>query len=164
MATPKDQEFETVLEEHRGLIHKVANGYCCNREDLNDLTQEIALQMWRSFDDYNPEYKLSTWIYRIALNTAISSLRKKTTREKYVVGSEHIVLEAHTAPENAQRDLEINKILQRPDKFDRALMILHLDGRDYQEISEVLNISASNVGTKISRIKKQLTTEYQQEI
>lgn len=126
--TSKDQEFEAVLEEYRGLIYKIANGYCSNREDLNDLTQEIALQIWRSFDDYNPEYKLSTWIYRIALNTAISSLRKKTTREKYVVGSEHAVLEAHTAPENEQRDLEINKILQRLDKFDRALMILHLDG------------------------------------
>lgn len=160
MATPKDREFEIVLEEYRGLIYKVANGYCSNREDLNDLTQEIALQMWRSFDDYNPEYKLSTWIYRIALNTAISSLRKKTTREKHVVGSEHVVLEAFAAPENEQRDLEIHKILQRLDKFDRALMILHLDGSDYQEISEVLSISASNVSTKISRIKKQLTTEY----
>lgn len=163
MTEDKDQQFEIVMEQYRGLVYKIANGYSTNREDLNDLIQEIALQMWRSFDSYNPEFKLSTWIYRIALNTAISFLRKNTTRDKYVVGSEYVVLEDHAASEDGKRDLEINKILQRLGKFDRALMILHLDGRDHQEISKILNISASNVGTKISRIKQQLTIEYQED-
>lgn len=163
MTEDKDQQFESVMDQFRGLIYKIANGYSNNREDLNDLIQEIALQMWRSFDCYNPEFKRSTWIYRIALNTAISFLRKNTTRDKYVVDSEHLLLEAHAASEDGKRDFEINKILQRLGKLDRALMILHLDERDYQEISKILNISASNVGTKISRIKHQLTIEYQED-
>ena len=80
--TGKQDQFLSVIQSNRGIIYKVANAYCNNAEDRKDMVQEIVLQLWRAFDRYNAEYKYSTWVYRIALNVAISFYRKESSRKK----------------------------------------------------------------------------------
>jgi len=163
MTEEKTAEFEAMLDQYRGLIYKIALNYCASKDDLNDLLQEIAIQLWRSFHKYNPEFKFSTWIYRIALNTSISFLRKTSSREKYIVQSDSVLIEEFADEESKHEQILIRSILRKLEKYPRALLLLHLEGLDYQEISEILNISPSNVSTKISRIKKQLARLVQED-
>ncbi|MDQ2076100.1 RNA polymerase sigma factor [Marinimicrobium sp. ABcell2] len=155
----KDNEFETVLAEHRALIYKIASGYSRNSDDLEDLTQEIALQLWRSFDRYDPQYRFSTWIYRIALNVSISYLRKKTTYDRRHTNQDQPLLEQAASAPDCSILYELNQILSRLNKFDRALIMLDMDGLSYAEIAEIMSISPSNVGTKLSRIKRRLADQ-----
>ena len=158
----KSLSFEETIERHKGLLYKVVNIYCRNEDDKNDLLQEIKIQLWKSFDRYNAEYKLSTWIYRISLNVAISFYRKNAARKNQTVSIE----ENETGVESS-RNFEKNVQLRLLEKFigelrelDKALMILYLDGKNQSEIAEILGISATNVSTKIGRIKEKLKERF----
>jgi RNA polymerase sigma factor (sigma-70 family) len=156
----KAKEFEEIVAKNKGLLYKVARSYSYCQEDRRDLIQEMTLQLWRSIESYDSSYKLSTWIYRVAMNTAISFLRSDTSRKKHFVDTDITLLDEPEDTANAELMLEIQTILQTLNKFDRALFIMHLDGLDYAEISDVLSISSSNVGTRISRIKQSLNKEF----
>jgi RNA polymerase sigma-70 factor (ECF subfamily) len=156
----KSRAFETIISQNKGILYKVARSYSYCPEDQRDLIQEMTLQLWRSIDKYDDSYKLSTWIYRIAMNTAISFLRTDSTRKKHHVSSDAALFEEAEDSGSVELMLEIQRILQTLNKFDRAMLIMHLDGLDYAEISDVLNLSASNVGTRISRMKQNLNKEF----
>src|ERR1700727_2262431 len=93
MTTPELQEqFQSLVEEHKKILYKVCNSYCRNRDDRDDLAQEIIVQLWRSFEKFDERVRFSTWMYRIALNVAISFYRRENTRTRYVIpGSEHLL-------------------------------------------------------------------------
>lgn len=158
----KRLSFEETIERHKGLLYKVVNIYCRNEDDKNDLLQEIKIQLWKSFDRYNADYKLSTWIYRIALNVAISFYRKNEARINRTVSLE----ENETAieiSENFEKDARLRlleKFIGELSELDKALMILYLDGKNQSEIAEILGISATNVSTKIGRIKEKLKERF----
>lgn len=156
------QEFLEMLEKHKLIIFKVCNGYCKDQEEQKDLIQEVILQLWSSFHRYDEQYKLSTWVYRIALNVAISHYRKANTRQKYVQTFEGEVLDiAQEEPGDYNEDLHrLQSFLKSLDKLNKALMMLYLDGHSHDEIAGILNISKSNVGTKISRIKEKLKRQF----
>lgn len=151
--------FVESLGRHRGILLKVANAYCRDRADREDLVQEIVVQLWRSYPRYDGRAALSTWMYRVALNVAISFQRSQLRKSRNVEPAEHAVFEALASPEPVETDERIELLHQFIDALgplDRALMILYLDDRSHTEIAAILGISETNVGTKISRIKVRL--------
>jgi len=162
--TAHEQEalFRRWLADHAGLMWKVVRAFTVMPEDGEDLLQEIALQLWMSLPAFRGEAKVSTWIYRVAFNTALvwkrGEKRRHAKHEKF--------FELNAAPETSAehsaptRDEELVQqlyaaIRQLP-KLDASLALMHLDGLSYREMSEVLGITESNVGVKLNRIRKQL--------
>jgi len=159
-------EFTARLAEHRGIIHRVANAYAFSPEERDDLVQEICLQLWRSFPRYDRERLFSTWMYRVALNTAISYGRATRARTRRQVSLDDVT-EGPTAVARANEDDDrlgsLHRYLRTLPKLERALVILYLEDRTYREIAEVLGISETNVGTKINRLKAQMRHEMARE-
>jgi RNA polymerase sigma factor (sigma-70 family) len=156
---PNQERFLTLLDEHKKILYKVASSYCRNPEDRRDLEQEIVAQLWRSFDRYDESYKFSTWMYRIALNVAISFSRSETRRSRHTVAAGESILKIADTREAAEPDADLQilrRLIAQLDELDRALILLYLDGNRYDTIAEILGISETNVGTKIGRIKQRL--------
>lgn len=153
-----EKEFIKIISDHQGIILKVCRMYCHDRTDSEDLFQEIVLQLWRSYPKYNGTAKVSTWMYRVGLNTAITSLRKNSRRRDTYALSEKD--NEFPQSDNERIDIEYDKELQTAidalNKFDKALVMLYLDEKSYKEMAEILGISESNIGVKISRIKQKL--------
>jgi RNA polymerase sigma-70 factor (ECF subfamily) len=156
------RRFEPLLQEHRGIVFKVAGLYSRNAADREDLVQEISVQLWRSFASYDESRaKFSTWMYRIALNVAISQARHarwsdsdrfeplETHHLETVGGGEPIA-------EQDERLTALYAFIGQLDPLNRALILLYLEDRNYTEMAEILGISETNVATKISRIKQKL--------
>lgn len=153
--------FLSSIESNKGIIYKVANSYCKDVAEREDLIQEIILQLWKAYPSYNPDFKLSTWMYRIALNVAISSYRKESKRNQLIkpLSETAIYLEEDKIESNENRDL-LQALIKELKEVDRALILLYLDGYLYPEIGQVLGLSESNVATKLSRIKQQLKMKF----
>ena len=160
----QQQIFQKIIEQHKGILFKIARAYCPNEDDRQDLVQEMMIQIWRSIHKYNDEYKITTWLYRISLNIAISFFRKNRTRaNKYTVlneQTEQIPLEDKADDEQQLNLLE--QFISELKEIDKALMILYLEDKSHAEIAEILGMSVSNVGTKIGRIKDKLKTRFSQ--
>jgi len=158
------QRFQETIEQHKGILFKVARTYCQNEDDRQDLIQEMMMQIWQSFNKYNDQYRISTWLYRISLNVAISFFRKNMTRAKrYTVLDEqttNIPNEDKTVIE--QQLILLEQFIKELKELDKALMILYLEEKSHSEIAEILGMSASNVGTKIGRIKDKLEKQFSQ--
>ena len=152
------QHFQNIIEQHKGILFKVARAYCQNEEDRQDLIQELMIQVWQSLHRYNKHFKISTWLYRISLNVAISFYRKNTTRaNKYTVLNEQTAqMPTQEKTENEQQLNLLEQFISELKEIDKALMILYLEDKNHTEIAEILGMSVSNVGTKIGRIKDQL--------
>lgn len=166
MKANKKDTFIRNIDTHKKIIYKIVNSYCQDKEDRKDLEQEIIIQLWNSFDKYNDQYKYSTWMYRIALNVAISFYRKeKKWSVKNDFYNEDSILSLVDEDENeTELDYHI-KLLQEfinnLNEFNKALMLLYLEERPYDEIAEILGITKTNVATKISRLKLKLKKEFQ---
>ncbi|MFL6195181.1 MAG: RNA polymerase sigma factor [Thermoanaerobaculia bacterium] len=160
--TDRQDRFLTLLEEHKKILYKVASSYCRNPADRPDLVQEITAQLWRSFDRYDERLRFSTWMYRIALNVAISFYRSEARRSRNTVPAEESILElaAGGEPEPDENLRLLQGFIEQLDELDRALILLYLDGNRHDAIAEILGISETNVGTKISRIKARLRRDF----
>jgi RNA polymerase sigma-70 factor (ECF subfamily) len=162
----KDQRqyFQKIIEQHKGILYKVARAYCQNEDDRQDLVQEMMIQIWKSIHRYNKQFKISTWLYRISLNVAISFYRMKTTRaNKYTVLNEQT--EQIPTDDKTEDEWQLNlleQFISELKEIDKALMILYLEDKSHAEIAEILGMSVSNVGTKIGRIKDKLKTRFSQ--
>jgi RNA polymerase sigma factor (sigma-70 family) len=155
MTTPEQERFQNLLEDHKKILYKICHSYCRNPSDRDDLAQEIIVQLWRSFRSFDQRVRFSTWMYRIALNVAISFHRRESVRTRHIVpGSEHL-LEALDETGNRSDEVELlYQWMAELDPLNKALVILYLDGNSYQEIAIVLGIRETNVATKISRLKQ----------
>ncbi|MEY3593801.1 RNA polymerase sigma factor [Daejeonella sp.] len=158
------QHFQNIIEQHKGILHKVARAYCPNEDDRQDLIQEMMIQVWLSIHRYNNQFKISTWFYRISLNVAISFYRKNTTRaNKYTELTEQLIeTPVEDKSENERQLYLLDQFISELKEIDKALMILYLEDKSHTEIAEILGISVSNVGTKIGRIKDKLKTRFSQ--
>lgn len=162
-STAKTEQFLSVVQANRGIIYKVANSYCIDVEDRKDLVQEIIVQLWRSFDNYKDEYKYSTWIYRIALNTAISFYRKENRRRHVSTQLSDTVIDfvdTTGAGEIEENIGFLQQFINELKELDKALMLLYLEEKSQKEIGEIMGISASNVATKVGRIKNILKQKF----
>ncbi|TWJ02229.1 RNA polymerase sigma-70 factor (ECF subfamily) [Mucilaginibacter frigoritolerans] len=157
----KDQ-FIYLIQQNKKLIFKVCNAYCHNPEDRKDLVQEIIIHLWQSFHKYDNRFKLSTWMYRIAINTAISHYRASSKKQKVTV-SIHDSLIDIADETNVELDENIKLLYHFINQFNdlnKALMILYLDNNSYKDIAEILGISETNVATKVNRLKLQLKQQF----
>jgi RNA polymerase sigma-70 factor (ECF subfamily) len=149
--------FENWLQEYKALLFKVIRAYAFSEADREDLFQEICIQVWRSVPNFREESAVTTWLYRVALNTAIKWNRDE---QKHREGRQPFENVEHLLQRNEkQRDERIDWLydeIAKLDKVDRSLCLLMLDGFSYKEMSKILGISESNVGVKIHRIKKHL--------
>jgi RNA polymerase sigma-70 factor (ECF subfamily) len=148
-----------LLRRHAGLIHKVAYAYCRNAADREDLVQEVCAQIWRSRGRYDPTFRETTWIYRVALNVAISFYRRERKHREHVDIDDHPIAIEPVVP-SAELQLLLDCIADLG-PLERALVVLYLEGNDHAAIAEVLGISTSNVGTKLGRIKDSLRAAYE---
>ncbi len=155
--------FETLIEQHKGLVYKVAHIYCKNAEDRKDLIQEIIIQLWQSWHRYNAAYSLSTWMYRVALNTAISFYRKDSRRKKpeLPLQEDMLLLTDDPAPETEQQLNLLQQFIAELQDLDRALMLLYLEEKPYREIAVILGLSESNVATRAGRVKEKLKRRFE---
>lgn len=151
------QEFSDLIRRHALLIHKIAYGYCRDATDREDVIQEVALQLWRSRHLYDERYKETTWIYRIAINVAISFHRRERRHQegRLSLDTHAITIAAASVEPNEDIQLLLHCI-DDLSALDKALVLLYLDGNDHPSIADVLGISVSNVGTKLLRIKDKL--------
>ncbi len=155
--------FLPVIEANKGIIYKIANSYCKNEDNRKDLIQEIVIQLWLSFNKYDERYKLSTWIYRIALNVSISFYRKESRRSAINRALPAEVLSIHeesNAGEWQSRIEQLYRFIRSLKEIDRAVILLYLEGSSQSEIAEILGLTVTNISTKVSRIKQQLKKEF----
>lgn len=154
--------FRELLDRHRGIVFKVANSYAGGAQDREDLAQEIVAQLWRAFPKYDGARAFPTWMYRVALNVAISHLRERSRHAEHhepFDDDAYDVPAADADPESAARVRELYRCIARLDPLNRALLILYLDERSQREIAEILGISETNVATKIARLKERLRND-----
>lgn len=155
--------FVHLIQENRKIIYKICNSYCPNKENRDDLAQEIVYNLWKSFGNFNPDLKFSTWMYRIALNVAISFYRNESKFKSYLPFSEDLILfdgNPDTDPDTESNLTLLFKFINNLKEIDRSIMLLYLDDRSYKEIAEIIGITESNVATKISRIKEKLKSNF----
>lgn len=161
MALTVDEEeiFLRLVDQHRGIIRKVAAGYASNEADRHDLSQEIMLQLWKAYPRYSPERPFSTWMYRIALNVGISFLRRNTRPGRQTVALDEVDHELPQEPAGTTmhgRVALLQRVIAGLDPLNRALLLLYLDDHSYLDIAAVLGITETNVATKLSRLKERL--------
>jgi len=161
--TQPQERFGELLEQHRRIVFKVASTYAFHAEDRADLAQEIAAQLWRAFPGYDAERPFSTWMYRIALNVAISQVRSSAHRSEHAVPLDEslhdIADENATDHESDQQVRALHRFIAQLDKLNRALLLLYLEDQSYRQIAEILGISETNVATKLSRLKQRIRDE-----
>jgi RNA polymerase sigma factor (sigma-70 family) len=165
MSRKKEQQFfQEIIEQHKGILFKVARTYCPDEEDRQDLIQEIMIQIWQSVHKYNEQYKITTWLYRISLNVAISFYRKNSTRTKKFTDLNEQMMET-PVEDKSENETQLNlleQFISELKEIDKALMIFYLEDKSHIEIAEILGMSVSNVGTKVGRIKEKLKTRFSQ--
>jgi RNA polymerase sigma factor (sigma-70 family) len=156
--------FLAELEAHKKILYKVARIYCAVPADRQDLIQETVIQLWRSYNKFDGRSKFSTWMYRVALNVALSWVRGQTNTRSTVSLDEEI-LDATQVDETSDDmppdvGVFLNQLLNQLGELDRALILLYLEGHDHDAIADILGISNTNVATKIGRIKQKLQQQF----
>jgi RNA polymerase sigma-70 factor (ECF subfamily) len=158
-----DTDFVQLLEQHRGILYKVTNAYCRDHDDRQDLAQEIALQLWRSYGRFDRQLRFSTWMYRIAMNVAISHYRAGRTRIRETQPLDEVsevVAGEHERADAGDDTRVLYALIRELDELNRALTVLYLDGYSHDEIGAILGLTPTNVATRVNRIKDQLRTNY----
>lgn len=156
-------EFINIIQTHSHIIRKAATIYADSKEDQEDLSQEIIYNLWKSYDTFKGQSQISTWIYRVAMNVSIHFLKgkkRKLTTTKLEVNN-------ISTDENTIRDEKWQRIkvqIEKLDLLEKGIILLYLEGKSHQEISELIGISKSNVGTRIGRIKEKLKKRIQKNI
>jgi RNA polymerase sigma-70 factor (ECF subfamily) len=159
----RNQVFEEWMEAHEAILFKVARAYGATHADRQDLFQQMALQVWNSVEAFRGEAKVTTWIYQVALNTALAWNRKE---RKHGRGRQDLDAATGLLISPADLDPRLEWIYERIAELDavsRSLALLMLDGFSYRDMSQILGLSESHVGVKINRIKAQLTAQLARE-
>ncbi len=150
-----EKAFIEMVHNNERIIYKVCSFYISDEFPMTDLYQEVVCNLWKAYPRFRNESTVSTWIYRIALNTCISGMRKDMRRPK---GTPVSVLEdSLTAPENISEQIkEMYRLIHQLNTIERAIVLLYLEEKSYQEIADITGLTVSNVGTKLKRTKEKL--------
>lgn len=154
--TDRQAAFLERIEQHQGILHRVRSLYAVDPDDGRDLVQEILLQLWRSFPSFRGEAAFSTWMYRVALNTALLRRRRSRARAREKADPEALASIA-AGPDPANPDVaSLYRCIRELPSLDRAIVLLHLEGQSYEEIAGTTGLSRGNVGVRLVRIKGRL--------
>lgn len=157
MSEEQEKSFVTLVKEHQGLIHKVCILYETDREARNDLFQEIVLQLWKSFPTFRGDSKITTWMYRIALNTAVSGLRKLGRKIKTEeLDDYHFNISERTEDSREEELQKLHWAIRQLTEIERAMIMMALDEVPYDEIAETIGITQNNVRVRMNRIREKL--------
>ncbi len=151
-----EKEFLDMIEAHKRIIYKVCYMYANDQDDLNDLFQETVLNLWKSFTRYRGDSTYNTWVYRIAMNTCITFLRRSSTRPQTIPMTTDVARLAAEEEDVAGQLRELYRLINQLGKLERALILLWLEERSYQEMADILGISKANVAVKLNRTKEKL--------
>ncbi|OAD90592.1 RNA polymerase subunit sigma-70 [Aequorivita soesokkakensis] len=155
-----EHSFVTQLEENQNIVHKICRLYTNDSDAHNDLFQEITIQLWRAFPKFRGESKFSTWMYRVALNTAIT-LYRKSKRRIQTQDFEGVSFKISSVPYDDTEEQQLKLMysaVKNLNDIDKALVFLYLEDKNYKEISETLGITEVNARVKMNRIKEKLRT------
>ena len=153
-----ENQFIEIIKTHQGILHKVCGMYRHDPDDKKDLFQEIVIQLWRALPKFRQESKISTWIYQIALNVAISDFRKESRRPKRVELSENLMNISDNIYDNStEEQIKImhHAIAQLSD-IEKAIVMLYFEEKNNEEIADIVGITQNNVRVKMTRIREKL--------
>lgn len=157
------KNFVRSIEQHQALIHRICTVYYAQEEDRKDAFQDIIFQLWKAYPNFRGESKISTWIYSVSLRTVLSKIRNEH-RQPLQESLSDFYQNVGDAPSYADDEMQLlHYVISRLNPLDKAIVMLYLDEYSYQEISSILNITVTNVSTKINRIKTKLKKIYQAE-
>ncbi|MFY0608308.1 MAG: sigma-70 family RNA polymerase sigma factor [Cyclobacteriaceae bacterium] len=148
-----EKEFISLIKENERIILKICNIYCKESDDRQDLYQDILVQLWKSFQRFDGKSKITTWMYRIAFNTAVSRYRKRKNEPTKETISDQLISDPVYDDENVRL---LYAAIDELNNIEKAIVMLYLDGIKYREISEIMGLSESNIGFKINQIKGKL--------
>jgi RNA polymerase sigma-70 factor (ECF subfamily) len=152
--------FIAAIKENEGFIFKIAAVYTNNTDDKNDLVQEIIYQIWKSYASFNQKSSLSTWMYRVALNVAIYQLKVSKKRVSTIPLEKQVLNFPEVDNNETEEKWKLFRMqIDHLNLLDKGIILLYLDNKSYEEIADIVGISTSNVGTKLSRIKEKLRTQ-----
>ena len=153
----KKDTFIKAIQENERLIFKVASFYTDSKDDRDDLVQDIIYNLWKSFDTFQQRSSFSTWMYRVAMNVAILHLKQRKRKVQAVPIDLGALNFAETGFDGNEEKLQVlRKLMNDLNLFDKGILMLYLENKSHTEIAEIIGISKSNVGTKLSRIKQKL--------
>jgi RNA polymerase sigma-70 factor (ECF subfamily) len=153
-----EKQFGKLISEHELLLYKICRVYAYTDADRQDLFQEIVIQLWNAYPRFRGDAKFSTWMYRVAINTAISGLRKK---KDFITSYEPDHLPVHMSDDNFSQDEEerlqqLYKAIEQLSQVEKALVMLYMEDRSYEEMEDILGISQGNLRVKMNRVKEKL--------
>lgn len=153
-----EKEFLQIIKKNQGIIHKVCNIYCDEQEDRNDLFQEIVAQLWKSFPTFREESKFTTWMYRVALNTAITTFKKTKRRpDQNRLTYENFQVKDENYDNETEEEIKtLHRAVAQLTGVEKSIVLLFLENKKYEEIAEITGITQNYVRVKMNRIKKKL--------
>jgi len=156
----KQNEFINIVKSNEGIIYKITMIYSDNKEHQKDLYQEIVYQLWKSFDSFRGDAKVSTWLYRIALNTSITYLKKEKRSGNKVSLDEVILSEIDHMDTIMEEQIKIlHYHIKELNTVEKGIILLYLEGKSYEEIVSITGFTSTNVGTRLGRIKQKLKSQ-----
>ena len=151
------EDFLRNITQNQGIIHKVTRIYCDDEDDRKDLFQEILIQLWKSYDKFREQSKFSTWMYRVAINTAITNFKRDKKSRKSEIGKDLYQLADEPYDEEKEEHLKLlYEAINQLTGIEKSITLLYLEDKPYEEISEITGISQNYVRVKMNRIKKKL--------
>jgi RNA polymerase sigma-70 factor (ECF subfamily) len=153
-----EKQFEYYIKEHELLLHKICGIYAFTGADRQDLFQEMVIQLWKAFPNFRGESKFSTWLYRVAINTAITGLRKK---KDFITLYEPANLPIQLSDENRsteeeERTQQLYAAIEQLNPIEKSIVLLYMEEKSYEEMEDILGISQGNLRVKMSRVKEKL--------
>ena len=152
----KEKQFVEVIQDSEGVLYKISRLYTDNKEDQKDLYQDIVYQLWKSFNSFKGNAKRSTWVYRIALNTALLYLKNKKKKGHKTSLEDIVLIQENYDPVLEERLKILYAHIRELGEVDKGIVFLFLEGKKYKEISDITGMSSSNIGTRMVRIKEKL--------
>lgn len=150
-----EQEFVAMIRTYERVIYKVCYMYVTPNTTLNDLYQEVVLNLWRAFSKFRHECKISTWIYRIALNTCISFIRKEKNIPEIITLTQ-VPDREEDIDETETMLRQLYCLINRLGQLEKSIILLYLDEKNYEEIAEITGLTVTNIATKLNRIKEKM--------
>ena len=147
-----ERDFMDVVRKNERIIYKVVSFYADIDQSISDLYQEVVLNLWKAYPSFRGDSKISTWIYRISLNTCITFFR----RSKRSISYTDLVIDVSDIPDEDENIKELYRLINKLGKIEKALVLLYLDEKPYKDIAEITGLTVTNVATKLNRIKDKL--------